>query len=167
MPQPTYTALATVTLGGTASSVTFSSIPATYRDLVLVMNGSPSSNDYPTLSSRLNGDTGANYSRVRMYGTGSSTASSAADGFTGLQLSSYTGIGSSTTSHSVVIANLMDYSATDKHKTAIVRSGNNTEGVEATASRWANTAAVTSWQIFVNVGGFASGFTFSLYGIAS
>jgi hypothetical protein len=102
-----------------------------------------------------------------MYGTGSSTASSAADGFTGLQLSSYTGIGSSTTSHSVVIANLMDYSATDKHKTAIVRSGNNTEGVEATASRWANTAAVTSWQIFVNVGGFASGFTFSLYGIAS
>jgi hypothetical protein len=36
MPTSTYVALATTTLGATAASVTFSSIPATYRDLLLV-----------------------------------------------------------------------------------------------------------------------------------
>jgi hypothetical protein len=167
MPTPTYDLIASTTLAASTSSVVFGSLPQTYRDLILVMNGSPSTNDYPTLSSRLNGDSGANYSRVRMYGTGSGTSSSSATGQTGLELGSYTGIGSSTTSRSHVIAQLMDYSATDKHKTVLVRNGTNTEGVEAIAGRWANTSAVTSWEIFVNVGGFAAGFTFNLYGVIS
>ena len=42
MPTPTYTPLATVTLGTSAASVTFSSIPATYRDLILIFDGTGS-----------------------------------------------------------------------------------------------------------------------------
>ena len=38
MPTPTYTALATVTLASTATSITFSSIPATYTDLCLKLS---------------------------------------------------------------------------------------------------------------------------------
>ena len=167
MPTPTYDLIASTTLAAATSSVVFGSIPQGYRDLVLIMNGSPSTNDYPTLSSRLNGDSGANYERIRMNGTGSTYGAAGTAGLTGLQLGSLTGIGSSTTSRSHVIANLMDYSATDKHKTALVRNGTNTEGAEAMAVRWANTSAVTSWVIFVNVVGFATGFTFALYGIAS
>jgi hypothetical protein len=66
MPTSTYVALATTTLGATAASVTFSSIPATYRDLVLVYNGTTSANI--GVDVEFNGDTNsANYSRVFMY----------------------------------------------------------------------------------------------------
>jgi hypothetical protein len=57
MPTPTYTPLATVTLGTTAASVTFSSIPATYRDLIFVLSGLGGS---ANITLRYNGDSGSN-----------------------------------------------------------------------------------------------------------
>jgi len=157
MPQPTYTPLATVTLGTTAASVTFSSIPATYRDLIFVIQGGLSSID--NILSRYNGDTGSNYSFVLMRGNGSNAASSSGT------LSSapvwYTG----NPQNGMAIIQIMDYSATDKHKTALVRDDTNNNTTNAMATRWANTNAITSIQLFT--GTFNAGFTFSLYGIAS
>jgi len=87
MPTPTYTPLATVTLGSTAASVTFSSIPATYRDLILIITaqrtGSP-----VNVGMRFNGDSGSNYSSVFMTGTGSSAISGTVSG-TNVQLDVY------------------------------------------------------------------------------
>ena len=61
MPLPsTMTPIATNTLTAVASSVTFSSIPSTYTDLVLVLQGSFDSAD--DVRFRFNGDTGSNYS---------------------------------------------------------------------------------------------------------
>jgi hypothetical protein len=61
----------------------------------------------------------------------------------------------------------MDYSATDKHKTVISRFGSAARETQATASRWANTAALTSINFFQESGGvtFSTGSTFSLYGV--
>jgi hypothetical protein len=161
MPQPTYTALATVTLGASASSVTFSSIPATYRDLILVHNGTSSNASVNTVLARLNADTGSNFFQVAMNGDGSSTSS-----FT------FTGTGVSagftrSTELSVNITQIMDYSATDKHKTALSRHNNSAVGaVRAAATRWANTAAVSSIVLVIDTGAtFSSGTTFSLYGV--
>lgn len=73
----------------------------------------------------------------------------------------------------VATINIMDYSATDKHKTTLIRNGKqggSNDGVEAIAGRWANTAAITSLEIFSITGGgitFSAGSTFALYGIAS
>ncbi len=66
------------------------------------------------------------------------------------------------------IAQIMDYSATDKHKTVLVRVGNvgNSE-VGANAGRWASTAAITSVRVAPNDGTFSSGSTFNLYGIVA
>jgi hypothetical protein len=162
-----YIPLANVTLGSSASSVTFSNIPATpYRDLILVVNGSPSNNDYPVVTSRYNADTGANYERLRMGGSGSgSGGASFAGGMDNQQLNSFFGLGSSSSSRFALIAQLMDYSATDKHKTVLTRSGTNTDGVEALVGRWANTAAITTWQVYTSSAAFASGTTFALYAI--
>jgi len=154
MPTSTYTALATVTLGGTASSVTFSSIPATYRDLILVGTGTISG---AVGSIRFNADTGSNYTRVGMLGNGSSTSSFAdtsAEVF--LNNSPMTGI-----------LQIMDYSATDKHKTYLHRDNNASSLVVAQAGRWANTAAITTVGIVAVGGTFSAGVTFALYGIAS
>jgi hypothetical protein len=66
MPTPTYTPLATVTLGSSASSVTFSSIPGTYRDLILIFDGTGSGTT-GNLRMTFNGSTLSNFTDVRMY----------------------------------------------------------------------------------------------------
>jgi hypothetical protein len=69
------------------------------------------------------------------------------------------------TSQSVAIANIMDYSATDKHKTILTRGNGTSDAVIAFANRWANTAAVTSVAASTLTGTFNSGTTISLYGV--
>jgi hypothetical protein len=155
-----YIPLATVTLGSAISSVTFSSIPATYRDLIVVINGTiVSSSD---IFYRLNADSGANYSNVWMFGSSTTNGSSRNTGVN-QGVTHYADSGSRFTSTFVI----MDYSATDKHKTAISR-GNSTTGLSISyASRWANTAAVTSLICGALGTNLSSGTTISLYGIAS
>ena len=159
MPTPTYTPLATVTLGSSASSVTFSSIPATYRDLILVMNGS-SGSGFGSVLMRFNSDSGSNYNHVLMYGYGSGS-------FGSEQVSNQTSnqIGVATDTISTFVVQILDSSATDKHKSWLAREGFDVGNTIATAGRWANTNAITSIQVFNRT--FAVGHTFSLYGISA
>ena len=70
----TYQPIETQTVSGTSTStVTFSSIPQTYTDLVLVSAITQSADVSNYL--RFNSDTGTNYSRTRLVGTGSSATS--------------------------------------------------------------------------------------------
>lgn len=157
MPTPTYVALATFTETlGTSSSITFSSIPATYRDLVLVMNVSASSAG-SFMRYIFNGDTTeSNYTRVFALGNGSSTSSQALN-------NPY--VGEYSTTAAVITFNLMDYSATDKHKSLLIRSSNASALALMAASRWANNNAINSISIQSYTSNFAIGSTFSLYGI--
>jgi hypothetical protein len=158
MPTPTYVPMATVTLGSSASSVTFSSIPATYRDLIVVVDGTITSGAQVRM--RFNSDSGSNYSFVKMAGdTGGAVSSSGTD--TSVIIGNFTG------SFHLLTINIMDYSATDKHKTVISRSNVLTVATEAFANRWANTTAITSVQVNTSANTWAIGSTFSLYGIAS
>ena len=157
MPTQTYTPLATVTLGTAASSVTFSSIPATYRDLILVVRPIGVSTTNQT-GLRFNGDTGTNYPTVLMFGNGSTTGSfTSNDSYIDIKGGFTSGIG-------VGIAQIMDYSASDKHKTVLIRK-DEPASTAARAGRWANTAVVTS----LSLTGFGSnldvGSRFDLYGV--
>lgn len=157
MPSATYTPLANITLGSSAASVTFSSISQAYRDLVLVCAGTSASNSNWQL--RLNSDT-ANYSTVYMLGAGSGSGSSGTD-----TLLLGGGIG---TSLSQSTFQIMDYSATDKHKTVLNRTDKVDDATYAWANRWASTSAVTSVLVrCANGANFSTGSTFALYGIAS
>lgn len=160
MATPTYIPLATTTLTASAASVTFGSIPQDYRDLVLVIDGGmPSSNGEPFL--RPNSDSGTNFSVVTMSATGTVTPSSS---FSANRLSLGFTFGTGKTS---IISQLMDYSATDKHKTNLARCNQTTGRVSAFAARWADTSAVTNIQVLHEGGSYPAGVTFSLYGIAS
>lgn len=152
-----YIALATITLGSSASTITFSNIPSTYRDLILVFDGTGSGT--VDFSVRFNSDTGSNYFGIAGQGTGSAAQSG---GFSG----TFAEIGVLTGGRTMVISQIMDYSATDKHKAFLSRSDGASDRTRMTASRWANTAAITTVQVLTSAS-FATGSTCSLYGISS
>jgi len=163
MGTPTYTPLANVTLGSTSTSVTFGSIPNTYRDLICVITMVSSTTSFVRARLRLNGDTGSNYSWQGMKGTGT-----AARAFTGIGDYAYFGDTHATTVQRIQYGvSIMDYSATDKHKNVLVRADQAAVGTEALVNRWANTAAVTSVTLFPSSGAFGIGSTFALYGIVA
>ena len=156
-PVPTYVALATETLSGTDASITFSSIPATYRDLVLVINATTTAN--APVGVYINGDSGSNYSAVRAYGNIDGAYSQSVSG-------NYLDFDfGSTDGNNMWFLNFMDYSATDKHKTVLIKANQNAADVTMWASRWANTSAITSLECFTSGSTWTVGSTFSLYGI--
>lgn len=166
MPTPTYTALANLTLGSASSSVTFGSIPNTFRDLIIIVNAKTSRTafDQDGLFIRLNGDTN-NHTRVTMLGRSSETFSDTASSL-GVPLAGNAG------QLGTIVIQIMDYAQTDKHKTVLVRSNQNSPSVSgvvsATAGRWASTSATTSVVLAPEAGpNFVSGSTFSLFGVVA
>jgi hypothetical protein len=160
MPTSTYDLIASNVLSSSASSVTFSSISGSYRDLVVVATPISSSTG-GSLNITVNGDTGSNYSRVLAEANGSSTGSNSGTSTSFFAMWNYQEIG---TSPSPYILQLLDYSATNKHKTLLVRANNPTTALSMAAGRWANTNAITSITL---TGGFAANSSFYLYGIVA
>jgi hypothetical protein len=160
MPTPTYIALATTTLGSAASSVTFSSIPGTYRDLVIVFDGSITSGATTDYRVTLNA-VSSGYSQVFAYGNGSATASSSDASL------SYAPLGRASTNRGVQIWNFMDYSATDKHKTILDRGNSAGSDLLMRAVRWASTNAINSITIQLPGTTITATSSISLYGVAA
>ena len=153
----TYVALATNTLTGTSASVTFSSISGAYTDLVLIVAGTI--NSATAMDVTFNSDTGSNYSRTILTGDGSSASSSRVSSATNL------GLGFLSTTQSVSIIQLMNYSNTTTYKTVISRGNAADNKTTATVGLWRSTAAITT----INLAGctYQIGTIFSLYGIAA
>jgi hypothetical protein len=158
MPTSTYVALATVTLASTDSEIVFSSIPASYRDLIFVMNGTSTTATDVTM--QINNNSDSIYTSVRMLGDGTSTVSSTTSGTSGiwLRFSDPPTTGSN-------IVQFMDYAQTDKHKTILIRYDNENSLTAARAARWGSTNAIDTFKVTSGAHSFSIGSTFSLYGI--
>lgn len=163
MPTPTYDLISTTTLGGTASEVVLGSIPQGYRDLVLITTRTTSV--LTNVNWRVNGDSGNNYFSVYMLGIGSgSPLSSSGSSTNGLFIDKAQSDSTVSSNH---IVHFLDYSATDKHKLVLSREDKADYGSSGTASRWANTAAITSISLSTVSGTINAGSTFALYGIVA
>ena len=160
----TYEAIATNTLGSAAASVTFSSISGTYTDLVLVFNGA-ASGTVDLLMRVGNGsvDTGSNYSATYLYGSGSVAGSYRYTTQTSLYLDYSAAL--TTTFESVYLMNLMNYANTTTYKTILVRPNTPSRYVEAGVGLWRSTSAINTIELRPTSGTFATGSTFTLYGI--
>ena len=156
----TYTPITTQTLGSSTGSVTISSIPSTYTDLILIVNGTATNDNAFDL--RFNGDTSANYSTTAIYGTGSSAASYRASGDTKMD------VGRADASSGVSIIHIQNYANTSTYKTVLSR-GNDSSLVIATVNLWRSTSAINSLTIGRYTSGTSmnSGTTLTLYGIAA
>lgn len=161
MPTKTYKPIATTTLGSNVVTYTFSSIPSTYTDIVLICNNLVEFTNQQGYI-RFNSDSGTNYSRTVMYGNGTSAASFRASNVSGINIGM-----SANTGGQQIIMNIMNYSNTTTYKTATDRE-NNSSGAAATGVYlWRSTSAINSITIasFDGSASIQSGATFTLYGI--
>jgi hypothetical protein len=156
----TYTELLKTTVGTATTSVTLNLAGISgYTDLQLVLAGTNNSGGID-VQVQVNGDTGTNYSRTFLLGTGSATSSGRST-----SASSWVPAGLSTTQGNMILQ-FMNYSNTTTNKTFIGRSSIPSVYTVATVGLWRNTAAITSITLS-NANNFSVGTTFSLYGIAN
>jgi hypothetical protein len=157
----TYEPIASQTLGSAASSVTFSSIPGTYTDLVLIASGKATVGDN-FVYFQYNGDTGNNYSRTQLSGNGSSGSSARGSNESAALVGAYT----LNVDGNYVVASVMSYANSNVFKTALVAANYQGSTVYRVVNLWRSTAAITSLTALVaGSSQFAAGATFSLYGI--
>ena len=156
----TYTPIASITLGTATSSVTFSSIPQTYTDLILVSR--PINSGITAVNIYFNSDTGTNYSCTRVYGGGGVVSS---DRFSNTA-SSLGGWGTNADTFPYLFtSHIMNYANTTTNKTMLTRPSEINAGyVGLISTLWRNTAAITSVTFNGNAN-FSVNSKFDLYGI--
>lgn len=167
----TYTPIATATIANnTTSSHTFSSIPNTYTDLVLVVSGSlyGSANRTSFVVQLGNGsvDTGTNYSSTWVAGNGTTPVSSRYSNGSNL-LTGHISEAIGTT-----VVQFMNYANTSTYKTVLSRGNSlgqvGSFDVGGFVSLWRSTSAINTMKIYPNDGSFyTSGTQLTLYGIAA
>ena len=160
-----FESIATVTASGSQSTITFSSIPSTYKSLqirVLATDASASITDIT-----FNGDTGSNYAWHRLYGNGTSAVAQGTGTTTRINNSLIaSGVANC---YAVGIYDIVDYANTSKYKTTRSFWGNDSNGsatgyVTLISGLWQSTAAVSSIT-FTCGANYTAGSTFALYGI--
>lgn len=168
--------IASQTVGsGGASSITFSNIPQGFRHLQVRAMIRAGVND-AGIGARINSDTGSNYACHVLFGTGSSTGSTASTSANRIWRIAYAQDQSSTTHPGVAVIDILDYADTSKNTTlrslwGVDHNGFGTVGLSS--GLWVSTSAVTSVQFFTITGAapgtitgnFSQHATFSLYGV--
>ena len=164
----TYESIASTTLGASAASVTFSSISGSYTDLVIVGQYSFISNGIRYANFRVgNGsvDTGSNYSNT-YFDSYTGSAGSGRNSNLTLGLFSYSSnAGLTTSQYQVGIMHFMNYSNTTTNKTTLSRNMSAGDMTSLYVNLWRSTAAINTIQVISGNADFASGSTFTLYGI--
>lgn len=157
------------TLGSAASTITFSSIPATYTDLRVVVVGRVT--DATTgafLGLYPNNGSGTTYSRTQLWGDGSSAQSSRTTSATFAPIGTLPGSSVASGITHYVSADIFSY-AGSTNKTWLWESSGDQNGSGATyrgVSLWRSTAAITSIVLQCPGGQtLESGTTATLYGI--
>lgn len=157
----TYEPIQTTTLTSAQGIVTFSSIPSTYTDLVVIITGLQSTSSVLDFGIRFNSDSGSNYSDTNIEGNGSTATSGRNSNHTQGKLAYF----GSTTWVGTLRVNIMNYTNTTTNKTVISRYDIPANQLGAAVNLWRSTAAINSVSFLMTSGNIASGSTFTLYGI--
>jgi len=162
----TFEPIASTTLSAATASVTFSSIPQTFTDLVLVIGNALTTVNGYAYTFGVNGDTNSNYSGTILAGNGSAVASARYSNISQTQTYFAGYYGLSTTDVATMLVNFQNYSNTTTNKTVIARSSAASKHAEASVWLWRSTSAINQITIYSQSGAnIASGTTLNLYGI--
>lgn len=156
----TYNKIATTTLSSAQSTVTFTSVDQSYTDLVVVVSGIMSSGGTAGIILYFNNDTGTTYSADQLDGNGSSGACYRDTNSNGMNLGILSGGNQGNT-----IFHIMNYSNSTTNKSVLARGNNGTGYVRLAIGCWRNTAAINRLDFNNPSTTFASGTTFTIYGV--
>lgn len=166
-----FVSIATVTASGSSATLQFTSIPSTYQHLQIrgITKSTTSGSSLIDATLTFNSDTSSSYTRHILYGTGSSalayggTAGTAwSIGANDTPTAGYTNI------FGAQIIDILDYANTNKNKTVRALTGADVNGagtVALSSTVFLKTNAISSIEIGMPSGNFASGTTFALYGL--
>lgn len=165
----TYEPIETLSSSGSTSTFSFTSVPSTYTDIVIVssLRSSYSITEHDTLI-RVNGSASNIYSRTYILGNGSSASSARSTNLTGFYAGQVQGATSTAGVFSTQIVHLMNYASTTTNKTFIARNNTPTANTSSTVGLWRSTDAINQIDI-LNADGsnWVSGSTATIYGIKS
>ena len=166
-----YESISTVTVSTAVSSITFSSIPATYTHLQIrcTIQEDAAGLAYDNLIARFNGDSASNYSRHWVIGDGSAASAfgQASRTFAVCGFGVRNAVGASVFSPNVI--DILDYANTNKYKTVRSLAGTDWNGggsVGLLSAGWFSTSAITSIVLSLDSSlNFTQYSSFALYGI--
>ena len=166
-----YEAISSVTVGsGGASSIQFTSIPATFAHLqvrgILRHSSTGAAGGYAGF--RFNSDTGSNYGYHALWGDGSSIYSDGLQSQTTLIVNRCTTATQTASNFGAYVVDILDYASTSKNTTTRALAGydNNGSGLLYVKSGlWLNTSAITSITVSPNAGSWVQHSTLALYGV--
>jgi hypothetical protein len=144
----TYEPIATQTLGSATTSITFSSIPSTYTDLVIVIGSLGMNSAGSAGRMRFNGDTGSNYSNTTVWGNGSAAGSNRENSVTSMRIYGVQTGPAANLNNDNVILQIQNYSNSTTFKTALIRDSLTTE-TSAIVGLWRSTSAINSINIII------------------
>ena len=166
----TFTKIASNTVSTAVSSITFSSIPATYTDLVVKAT---SRSDYAATSIfgavRFSGSSASIYSDRTVYGSGTTALSSSnsANNFAyAIESTGSTATANTFGNSEIYIPNYTSANYKSFSHDGVAETNATAVNLDLLAGLWASTSAITSIQIFPGGGSlFTQYSTFTLYGI--
>jgi hypothetical protein len=170
-PSNSYDSIATTTVGaGGASTITFSSIPSTYRHLQIRVNArSTYAGTGDGYLLKFNGVGGTSYAYHLLIGNGS-TASAGSNTSVGYIVSGDLPAATETANiFGSLVVDVLDYANTNKYKTTRSLSGDDRNGsgsVRFISGLFMDTTAISSATLtLLNGGNFAQYTSAALYGI--
>ena len=166
-----YDLLETTTLTSSASSVTFSGL-GSYSDYAhlqiraVAHSTNPSSSGF--LQCQVNDDTGANYTRHQLRGSGSSVSSFGNTGNNQAEIGGISADNAQADSFTGFVMDILDFSSTNKNTTirslnGFANSANNF--IYLMSNLYVSTNAITKIKFMDNSFDLSAGTRFSLYGI--
>ena len=166
-----FDSIATYTIGsGGQSTVTFGSIPSTYKHLQIrgIARTDRGTYNSDPLKLTFNADGGSNYTRHYLLGDGSSATADGVSSQTFIQNYLITTNVATSGVFAAFIMDILDYGSTSKTKTVRTLMGfdNNGSGyIGLNSGLWNSTSAVTSLSLAGQFGTFQQYSQFALYGI--
>jgi hypothetical protein len=165
-----FESIATVSVGsGGAADVEFTSIPATFTHLQIRGIGAMTSGGPDDLRIRFNADTGNNYARHYIVGSGSA-ASASGTATTSFGIVGANALPTTADTFGVGVIDVLDYANTNKYKTMRALAGYDANGsgyIGLSSTLWQNTNAITSIKLYPASSTFPQYSHFALYGIRS
>lgn len=168
----TYDSIATTTLSSATSNITFSSIPSTYTDLIVVLANVVcsvnSSNILLQVGTGGSMDSGNNYSYTNITGDGTTARSNRASSGNKILIGYWQAASNSSSYPSQANYSIMNYSNTSTHKTILGRGTvfNSTSGeTSALVGLWQNTGAINIIKLYPDTGNFNTGTIATIYGV--